>query len=248
MICRMTWGLKGFPRVTAGKRPTRRAVGQNGDSERLPDPSSAGIGVGLVGFGIFFILFGMLLYFDSVLLAFGNILFLSGLVFIIGFRRTFTFFFQRQKMKGSSFFLGGVLIVLMRWPLLGMLLEAYGFITLFRSAWTHTAPSVPPASATAGLTEPFVSVQEFFPRGFRLFGLTGEYPHSEEGEQGAGQGGHLWMWSLGDRNCWHCWIKAASWACRRRSAWPPCSSWTIVLLIRNGSSCSSWRNWVTAAP
>lgn len=240
-------------------------------------PSSAGIGVGLVGFGIFFILFGMLLYFDSVLLAFGNvsmaqgggsmeqrghqagllsplpaassqILFLSGLVFIIGFRRTFTFFFQRQKMKGSSFFLGGVLIVLMRWPLLGMLLEAYGFITLFRSAWTHTAPSVPPASATAGLTEPFVSVQEFFPRGFRLFGLTGEYPHSEEGEQGAGQGGHLWMWSLGDRNCWHCWIKAASWACRRRSAWPPCSSWTIVLLIRNGSSCSSWRNWVTAAP
>uniref|UniRef100_A0A8B9PN06 Golgi transport 1A n=1 Tax=Apteryx owenii TaxID=8824 RepID=A0A8B9PN06_APTOW len=91
------------------------------------------IGMGLVGFGLFFILFGMLLYFDSVLLAFGNILFLSGLVFIIGFRRTFTFFFQRPKLKGTSFFLGGVLIVLMRWPLLGMLLEAYGFITLFRS-------------------------------------------------------------------------------------------------------------------
>uniref|UniRef100_A0A493T300 Golgi transport 1A n=1 Tax=Anas platyrhynchos platyrhynchos TaxID=8840 RepID=A0A493T300_ANAPP len=65
------------------------------------------IGLGLVGFGAFFILFGMLLYFDSVLLAFGNILFLSGLVFIIGFRRTFTFFFQRQKLKGTSFFLGG---------------------------------------------------------------------------------------------------------------------------------------------
>uniref|UniRef100_A0A8B9MS95 Golgi transport 1A n=1 Tax=Accipiter nisus TaxID=211598 RepID=A0A8B9MS95_9AVES len=91
------------------------------------------IGVGLVGFGLFFVLFGMLLYFDSVLLAFGNILFLSGLVFIIGFRRTFTFFFQRPKLKGTSFFMGGVLIVLMRWPLLGMLLEAYGFITLFRS-------------------------------------------------------------------------------------------------------------------
>uniref|UniRef100_A0A8B9Z6F3 Golgi transport 1A n=1 Tax=Buteo japonicus TaxID=224669 RepID=A0A8B9Z6F3_9AVES len=91
------------------------------------------IGVGLVGFGLFFVLFGMLLYFDSVLLAFGNILFLSGLVFIIGFRRTFTFFFQWPKLKGTSFFMGGVLIVLMRWPLLGMLLEAYGFITLFRS-------------------------------------------------------------------------------------------------------------------
>ncbi|KFV71707.1 Vesicle transport protein GOT1A, partial [Dryobates pubescens] len=91
------------------------------------------IGVGLVGFGLFFILFGILLYFDSVLLALGNLLFLSGLVFIIGFKRTFSFFFQRSKMKGSSFFLGGVIIVLMRWPLLGMLLEAYGFFNLFRS-------------------------------------------------------------------------------------------------------------------
>uniref|UniRef100_A0A8B9D6J8 Golgi transport 1A n=1 Tax=Anser cygnoides TaxID=8845 RepID=A0A8B9D6J8_ANSCY len=95
--------------------------------------SSTGIGLGLVGFGVFFILFGMLLYFDSVLLAFGNILFLSGLVFIIGFRRTLTFFFQRQKLKGTSFFLGGILIVLMQWPLLGMLLEVYGFVSLFRS-------------------------------------------------------------------------------------------------------------------
>ncbi|KFP32095.1 Vesicle transport protein GOT1A, partial [Colius striatus] len=91
------------------------------------------IGVGLVGFGLFFVLFGILLYFDSVLLAFGNILFLFGLIFIIGFRRTFTFFFQRTKMKGTSFFFGGVIIVLLRWPLLGMLLEAYGFINLFRS-------------------------------------------------------------------------------------------------------------------
>ncbi|NWV78619.1 GOT1A protein, partial [Dasyornis broadbenti] len=91
------------------------------------------IGVGLVGFGLFFLLFGILLYFDSVLMAFGNLLFLSGLVFIIGFRRTFTFFFQRQKLKGTSFFFGGLVVVLMRWPILGMLLEAYGFIALFRS-------------------------------------------------------------------------------------------------------------------
>ncbi|NXL72980.1 GOT1A protein, partial [Leptocoma aspasia] len=61
------------------------------------------------------------------------LLFLSGLVFIIGFRRTFTFFFQRPKLKGTSFFFGGLIVVLMRWPILGMLLEAYGFISLFRS-------------------------------------------------------------------------------------------------------------------
>ncbi|XP_078497420.1 vesicle transport protein GOT1A [Lissotriton helveticus] len=90
------------------------------------------IGVGLTGFGIFFILFGVLLYFDSVLLAFGNILFLAGIAVIIGLRRTFTFFFQRPRLKGTSFFLGGILIVLLRWPILGMALEVYGFVTLFR--------------------------------------------------------------------------------------------------------------------
>ncbi|XP_037667972.1 vesicle transport protein GOT1A [Choloepus didactylus] len=90
------------------------------------------IGVGITGFGIFFILFGVLLYFDSVLLAFGNLLFLIGLTLIIGLRKTFLFFFQRHKLKGTSFFLGGVVIVLLRWPLLGMFLETYGFFSLFK--------------------------------------------------------------------------------------------------------------------
>ncbi|XP_032322859.1 vesicle transport protein GOT1A isoform X1 [Camelus ferus] len=90
------------------------------------------IGVGVTGFGIFFILFGVLLYFDSVLLAFGNLLFLTGLSLIIGLRKTSSFFFQRHKLKGTSFFLGGVAIVLLRWPLLGMLLETYGFFNLFK--------------------------------------------------------------------------------------------------------------------
>ncbi|KAM4044002.1 vesicle transport protein GOT1A [Anomaloglossus baeobatrachus] len=90
------------------------------------------LGAGFAGFGIFFLIFGVLLYFDSVLLAFGNILFLFGLSLIIGLRRTFSFFFQRQKLRGSSFFLGGALLVLCRWPLIGMLCEFYGFINLFR--------------------------------------------------------------------------------------------------------------------
>ncbi|KAJ7999509.1 hypothetical protein DPEC_G00195160 [Dallia pectoralis] len=91
------------------------------------------IGVGLTGFGLFFLLFGVLLYFDSVLLAFGNVLFLAGLGFIIGLRRTAGFFFQRQKLRGSTFFLGGVALVLFRWPIIGMFVESYGFVLLFRS-------------------------------------------------------------------------------------------------------------------
>ncbi|XP_026200446.1 vesicle transport protein GOT1A [Anabas testudineus] len=91
------------------------------------------IGVGLMGFGLFFLLFGVLLYFDSVLLAFGNILFLTGLMFIIGFKSTAHFFFQKHKFRGSFFFLGGVSLVLLRWPIIGMVVESYGFMLLFRS-------------------------------------------------------------------------------------------------------------------
>ncbi|XP_016070919.1 PREDICTED: vesicle transport protein GOT1A [Miniopterus natalensis] len=90
------------------------------------------IGVGTAGFGVFFVFLGMLLYFDSVLLAFGNLLFLTGLSLVIGLRKTFFFFFQRHKLKGTGFFLGGVIVVLLRWPLLGMLLETYGFFNLFK--------------------------------------------------------------------------------------------------------------------
>ncbi|XP_021542276.1 vesicle transport protein GOT1A isoform X1 [Neomonachus schauinslandi] len=113
------------------------------------------IGVGTTGFGIFFILLGILLYFDSVLLAFGNLLFMTGLLFIIGLRRTFSFFFQRHKLKGTSFFLGGVVIVLLRWPLLGMFLETYGFFSLFKGffpavfGFLGNASNIPFLSETA---------------------------------------------------------------------------------------------------
>uniref|UniRef100_A0A8C1YWW8 Golgi transport 1A n=1 Tax=Cyprinus carpio TaxID=7962 RepID=A0A8C1YWW8_CYPCA len=62
-----------------------------------------------------------------------QILFLSGLAFIIGLRRTAHFFFQRQKLRSSAFFLGGVALVLLRWPRIGMLVETYGFVLLFKS-------------------------------------------------------------------------------------------------------------------
>ncbi|KAJ0057666.1 hypothetical protein NL108_011596, partial [Boleophthalmus pectinirostris] len=59
------------------------------------------------------------------------VLFVVGLAFVIGLERTFRFFFQRHKLKASSLFLGGVLIVLIGWPIIGVLLELYGFFLLF---------------------------------------------------------------------------------------------------------------------
>ncbi|XP_075228793.1 vesicle transport protein GOT1B [Lycorma delicatula] len=89
------------------------------------------IGVGLAGFGIFFLFLGVLLLFDKGLLAIGNILFIAGLASVIGLERTFRFFFQRHKAKASVAFFGGIVVVLLGWPIVGMILEMYGFILLF---------------------------------------------------------------------------------------------------------------------
>ena len=89
------------------------------------------IGVGLTAFGIFFMLLGVLMFFDGGLLAIGNILFLSGLLFVIGIGRTLTFFSRREKVRGTFAFLGGIILVFMKYPFVGMMIEFFGFINLF---------------------------------------------------------------------------------------------------------------------
>lgn len=107
-------------------------------------------------FGLAFLFLGLVLFFDRGLLAMGNvslnkhsvhllfsirnvisechisqILFIAGIVFIIGMEKTYKFFFQPHKLKGTAFFLGGILIVLVKWPIIGMIVESYGAFLLF---------------------------------------------------------------------------------------------------------------------
>ncbi|EEC13827.1 vesicle transport protein GOT1B isoform X3 [Ixodes scapularis] len=89
------------------------------------------IGVGLAGFGVAFLFLGVLLFFDKGLLALGNILFLCGLAFVIGLERTFRFFFQRHKLRGTLAFFGGIFVVIFGFPLIGIIIETYGFVLLF---------------------------------------------------------------------------------------------------------------------
>lgn len=60
-----------------------------------------------------------------------QILFIIGLTLIIGPQKTFIFFARRQKWKGTAAFLGGVILILLRWPLTGFLVELYGIFVLF---------------------------------------------------------------------------------------------------------------------
>ncbi|KAF8444702.1 Got1-domain-containing protein [Boletus edulis BED1] len=89
------------------------------------------IGVALTTFGMLFMFLGIMLFFDAALLALGNMLFLSGLTLIIGPQKTFYFFARKQKLRGTIFFLGGILLVFFKYPFIGMIVETFGFLNLF---------------------------------------------------------------------------------------------------------------------
>ena len=81
--------------------------------------------------GFFFLIFGLILFFDRALLAMGNILFLVGITLLLGPSRTFLFFARKQKWRGSLAFWVGIALILVRWTLVGFLIELYGMFILF---------------------------------------------------------------------------------------------------------------------
>ncbi|CAM8880642.1 unnamed protein product [Rhodiola kirilowii] len=97
------------------------------------------IGLGLTGFGVFFSFLGIVFLFDKGLIAMGNILFFSGMALTIGPKSTLQFFMKRQNFKGTVSFGAGFLFVIIGWPVIGMLLEAYGFVVLFSGFWPTIA-------------------------------------------------------------------------------------------------------------
>ncbi|KAJ2778541.1 Golgi Transport [Coemansia javaensis] len=74
---------------------------------------------------------GVVLLFDAGLIAVGNIAFLAGISMIIGVQKTVVFFTRRDKLRGSVAFFAGFLLVLVKWPIFGILVEAFGFLNLF---------------------------------------------------------------------------------------------------------------------
>ncbi|KAL8104159.1 hypothetical protein AgCh_028409 [Apium graveolens] len=69
----------------------------------------------------------------------GNILFVSGVMLTIGLQSSLQFFMKRSNYKGTISFGAGFFLVVIGWPILGMMLETYGFIILFSGFWPTLA-------------------------------------------------------------------------------------------------------------
>jgi len=89
------------------------------------------IGIGFMCLGFSFIFLGIVLFFDASLIAIGNILFLVGLSFSIGIAKTIQLFLQPSKLRGTVLFFLGMALVIMRWGVIGMCVEFFGFLNLF---------------------------------------------------------------------------------------------------------------------
>jgi len=58
-------------------------------------------------------------------------MFISGLVMVIGLKKTGSFFTRPRKWRGSIAFVAGVILVLIKMPMIGMIVELFGIINLF---------------------------------------------------------------------------------------------------------------------
>jgi hypothetical protein len=59
-----------------------------------------------------------------------------------GFSRTLRFFSRKDRLRGIISFFVGILLVLVRWPILGMICQLYGLIYLFGQFFPIAAQSM----------------------------------------------------------------------------------------------------------
>mmetsp|Transcript_10520 Transcript_10520/g.7397 ORF Transcript_10520/g.7397 Transcript_10520/m.7397 type:complete len:112 (-) Transcript_10520:189-524(-) len=94
------------------------------------------IAIGLIVIGLFCFTLGVLMFLDRALMTIGNIAFVMGIVALIGPANTTQFFMKKSKQKGSAFFFGGMILILIGWYMfttVGFFLQLYGVFLLFRS-------------------------------------------------------------------------------------------------------------------
>jgi len=100
----------------------------------MPDVIRSGnkkIGLSLLGCGVVFTVLGMSLFFNKTLMRLGNLLFISGVPITIGPGRTMGYFLQPKKARATGCLLLGIFLVMIGWPIFGIMLEIFGILNLF---------------------------------------------------------------------------------------------------------------------
>jgi len=100
------------------------------------------MGLGLLGFAISFLFLSIMLFFDGGLMALGNIFLIIGLILSVGVRRSVSFFFDKKRITATLCLALGISIVLLGWPVFGILFELYGLSVILRGIFPGFIASV----------------------------------------------------------------------------------------------------------
>lgn len=91
------------------------------------------IGMFLVMSGVCSYFLGLLFFFDRSLLLLGNLCFVVGIFVLIGLYSGFMFFTNKNKILGTIYFMIGFLVIIMKWPFIGSLVQLFGLYNMFKS-------------------------------------------------------------------------------------------------------------------
>ncbi|KAI9027224.1 hypothetical protein CLU79DRAFT_30576 [Phycomyces nitens] len=89
------------------------------------------IGVGLTGCGGLLMALGVMLMLDVGLM----LMIVIGIMMIIGPRGAFEYFRRPDRRFGSILFSSGIVLILVKFPFIGFLLEIYGCLRLFSGSF-----------------------------------------------------------------------------------------------------------------
>lgn len=110
--------------------PRRRAPSADMSSAAFPMPDRK-TGLIMVTVGAAFTMLGISLFFEKNLIRLGNILLVAGAPIVVGPRRASRYLLDPTKLRGSIVFGLGFLLILSGHPLLGIVVEVFGFLNLF---------------------------------------------------------------------------------------------------------------------
>lgn len=97
---------------------------------KLPIPDRK-TGLIMMGAGAAFTMLGVSLFFEKNLIRLGNLLLVTGSPIVVGPGRAARYLTDPSKHRGTLVFMIGFFLVLSGYPLLGIIVELFGFFNLF---------------------------------------------------------------------------------------------------------------------